>query len=93
MFNGAHAFNQDISRWNVAAVINVNYMFRGAFAFDANIGLWNTTSVITCFYTFQSATSFNQNIASWNTASVSNMASVRPLVFPIAIMRGVWVVL
>ena len=39
MFNGATAFNGNITSWNTAAVDNMTSMFHGASAFNQNIGL------------------------------------------------------
>ncbi|OQY33654.1 MAG: hypothetical protein B6I38_03330 [Anaerolineaceae bacterium 4572_5.1] len=37
-FGGAHAFNQDISGWDVSSVANMRNMFANAFSFNQNIG-------------------------------------------------------
>ena len=37
MFNGATAFNQDISNWKTAAVTDMQGMFKGATAFNQDI--------------------------------------------------------
>ena len=50
MFNGATAFNQDISGWNTDLVTNMQDMFNGATAFnqDLNDCSWNVAGVTTC---------------------------------------------
>jgi len=73
MFEGATAFNQNISSWNVSSVTAINNMFNGATAFNQDIGSWNVSSVTTMPYMFQSATAFNQDISSWNVSSVTDM--------------------
>ena len=40
MFNGATAFNQDITGWNVSGVTNMYGMFGGATIFDETIPYW-----------------------------------------------------
>jgi surface protein len=45
MFNGATAFNQDISTWDTAAVKNMNAMFESATAFNQALGTWAVGNV------------------------------------------------
>ena len=40
MFNGAGAFNGDISGWNVSSVTDMSSMFNGTAAFNQNLGTW-----------------------------------------------------
>ena len=63
-------------------------MLKSATAFNADVGAWNTARVSNMSNMFASSSVFNQNVGSWNTASVTTMASVRPLLFPIAVVRG-----
>jgi surface protein len=88
LFYNKPTFNADIGKWNVASVTSMWDMFWLATAFNRNIGWWNTASVAAMWGTLAEATAFNINIGSWNTASVTTMASVRPLLFPIAVVRG-----
>ncbi|KAF3978660.1 MAG: BspA family leucine-rich repeat surface protein, partial [Methylococcales symbiont of Iophon sp. n. MRB-2018] len=74
MFNGASAFNQDISGWNVASVTNMTFMFQSAILFNQNIGDWNVASVTDMIFMFSDASAFNQNIGNWDVASVTNMS-------------------
>jgi surface protein len=101
LFQSMTTFNADISKWNTASVgsdayfgfgyvTTMAYMFEGATAFNQNIGSWNTARSKGMWNMFSGATAFNQNVASWNTASVSNMASVRQLLFPTAFMCSAW---
>lgn len=40
IFNGASAFNSDISGWDVSSATNMGSIFNGASAFSQNLGLW-----------------------------------------------------
>ena len=53
MFNGAGAFNSDISSWDVSNVTNMNNMFRNAEAFNQDLSSWdvsNVTNMRSMFY-------------------------------------------
>ena len=76
MFNGATAFNRDISSWNTAKVTLMNGMFNGAAAFNAVISSWDTSLVTDMSTMFQSATAFNQDISSWVTSAVTDMSNM-----------------
>ena len=76
MFNGATAFNQDISAWNVSQVTNMSGMFSSASTFNQPIGSWNVSKVIDMSWMFWYATSFNQPIGSWNESNVTNMSGM-----------------
>lgn len=45
MFSGAKVFNQDVSKWNVSKVINMEKMFLGAKIFNGDISSWNISNV------------------------------------------------
>jgi surface protein len=70
MFNGATAFNQDISGWDVSAVTNMGDMFNGATAFNQDISGWDVRAVTNMISMFSGATAFTQNITGWNTAAL-----------------------
>ncbi len=76
MFNGATAFNQDISNWNTSAVTNMSNLFQGATSFNQDISNWNTAAVTSMPNMFGNATSFNQNISAWNTSAVTSMSGM-----------------
>ena len=45
MFMYASTFNQDLSQWNVANLINAQLTFSGATAFNSDIGAWDVGNV------------------------------------------------
>jgi len=47
MFNGAAAFNQDITNWDTSAATNMNGMFNGAAAFSQDLIDWCVTGITT----------------------------------------------
>ncbi|SMG52832.1 gliding motility-associated C-terminal domain-containing protein [Marivirga sericea] len=79
-FNGASAFNSDISNWDLS---NVNFMggfFQNATAFN-NGGqplTWGSSvsNVSNMNSLFSGAISFNQDISDWDVSSVENMSSM-----------------
>lgn len=47
LFNGAHAFNQDISAWTTSLVTVMEDMFMAAHAFNQDISKFDTSKVTT----------------------------------------------
>ncbi|EOD35603.1 hypothetical protein EMIHUDRAFT_252603 [Emiliania huxleyi CCMP1516] len=74
MFYYARSFNQDISAWNVSAVITMSHMFTSARSFNQDIGAWDT-SAVTCM-TYMFAHAFNQDIGSWDVSAVTIMRAM-----------------
>ena len=65
-------FNEDISKWDVSNVTNMNSNVLRAESFNQPIGDWNTSSVITMSWMFYEAKSFNQSdIGSWDFSVTS----------------------
>ena len=73
MFDGATAFNGDISSWDVSSVTDMRYMFDGATAFNQPLDNWDVSSVTGMSLMFRGATSFNQPLDSWDVSSVTYM--------------------
>ena len=74
MFEGATAFNGDISGWNTVSVTNMSGMFGDATSFNQDIENWNTAQVTNMVAMFAGASSFNQDIGNWNTVKVTDMS-------------------
>ena len=86
MFLGADAFNQDISKWNVSRVNNMEQMFSGTDIFNngdntninsgtgrTGINGWDVSNVSNYRYMFNGAKAFNRDIDNWNTTIATNM--------------------
>ena len=50
LFCDIHCFNQDISRWVVSNVENMNYMFMACYNFNKPLNNWDVSSVRYVFY-------------------------------------------
>ena len=67
-------FNEDLSRWNVSRVTDMEDMFNGARAFTgAGIGCWDVSSVTDMRCMLWEATAFNAPIGDWDVSSVMYM--------------------
>jgi surface protein len=92
MFNGAVAFNQDISSWNVSKVTSMFYMFKGANRFNQSLSNWERSTpgnistlanVTSMNNMFESNVIFNNGLAvglpgtlTWNTIGVTDMQAM-----------------
>ncbi len=76
MFEGATAFNGDISGWNTSNVTDMHDMFNGAAAFNSDISNWDVSSVKNMGHMFQKATAFNGDISGWDVSNVTNMSAM-----------------
>ena len=73
MFKNAHAFNSDISGWDVSSVTKMGWMFNNARAFNQNIGRWDVSAVTEMDWMFSEAHAFNQDISGWDVSAVTKM--------------------
>ena len=76
MFDGASAFNGDISNWNVSAVTDMSYMFNSTSDFNQPLNNWNVSAVTDMSYMFNSASDFDQPLNNWNVSAVTDMTRV-----------------
>lgn len=81
MFYDAHRFNQNIGRWDVSSVRNMDRMFYRAILFNngdlygnenyfnqntgRRIGQWNVSLVTNMKYLFYGAEAFDKNLCGW----------------------------
>ena len=72
LFKDNKAFNQDISKWNVSNVTNMESMFFNS-VFNVDISIWNVSKVqnMSCMFTYSK---FNKKISTWNVSKVTNMS-------------------
>jgi len=63
-------FNEDISRWNVSNVVNMNDTFHSATSFNGDLSCWDVGQVKYMGGTFASATSFDRQLGgAWATST------------------------
>mmetsp|Transcript_22452 Transcript_22452/g.45013 ORF Transcript_22452/g.45013 Transcript_22452/m.45013 type:complete len:378 (+) Transcript_22452:48-1181(+) len=73
MFKQASSFNEDISRWDVAATETMYAMFIGANSFNGDLSQWDVGSVKCMALMFDGATSFNGDLSEWDVTAVTAM--------------------
>jgi len=73
-FYGAAKFNQDISKWDVSKVTDMQSMFNFATSFNIDLSHWNLASLRLMGSMFNSATKFDQSLCgiSWITTPASS---------------------
>ena len=83
MFQGATAFNQDISGWITSNVTTMSCMFRDAIVFNQDISSWDTSKVTDMSYMFLGSSKFNNKdntlqttTNGWNTSNVTIMTGM-----------------
>jgi surface protein len=67
-------FDEDIGRWNVGGVEDMNYMFGNAASFNQPLDKWDVSSVKNMYMMFCGAASFNQPLDKWDVSSVKDMS-------------------
>ena len=78
-FAYAHAFNGDVSSWDVSSVTNMESMFRDASSFNQNIGDWDVSNVTNMDYMFYGATNFDlfvpSDLSGWCVQNIPSLPS------------------
>jgi surface protein len=64
---------QDIGKWDVSNVTDMNFMFYNANAFNQDIGKWDVSNVTNMSWMFYDAESFDQDIDDWDISKVKHM--------------------
>ena len=73
MFHSAQAFNvNNLSGWNVSAVINMAYMFYGARDFNGDVSGWDVSNIIDMSYMFYNAYAFDGDVSGWDVSRLSS---------------------
>merc|ERR1712196_694163 len=76
MLYDASNFNQDLSKWNVLAVTNMENMFSAASAFNQDLSKWDVSAVTSMRAMFSHASTFNQDLSNWDVSAVTYMSSM-----------------
>ena len=72
----ANKFNDefnDLSTWDVSAVVGFRGTFRSQTSFNGDLSSWDVSSAIDFIGTFQDNPIFDSDISSWNTSSATSM--------------------
>ena len=73
MFEGATAFNGNLTSWNVSSVTDMSDMFSDASSFNQTLNDWDVSSVLYMYNMFLETTAFNGDLAAWDVSSVTDM--------------------
>ena len=68
-----HAFNQDLSKWNVSQATDTSWMFYGCQAFNSDLSKWDVSRVKSTSYMFNGARAFNSDLSTWDTSKITEM--------------------
>ena len=72
-FHPAVHFDDDISKWDVSSVTNMDGMFFGAMRFKGDISKWDVSSVVNMGDMFRGAARFNICLSKWDVSSATDM--------------------
>jgi len=67
-------FNEDLSRWDVSNVWDMDDMFDGATAFTGDLSRWDVSRVTSMKRMFHGATAFTGDLREWNVSCVLDMS-------------------
>jgi len=82
MFEGAAAFNEDISSWDVTRITTYTNMFKDASSFNRDIRIWAmpiATTGANLANMFVGASNFQQNLCDWNFHLAAAAGTVTPM--------------
>lgn len=65
---------EDITKWDVGRVTNMQLMFGGCYTFNQNISNWDVSNVTNMSDMFMDCSTFNQNISNWDVSNVTDMS-------------------
>ena len=71
LFEGATAFNSDVSKWDTAKVTTMDAMFKGATAFDSDVSKWSTAQVTSMTQMFVGASKFHYDLRKWRNSTAA----------------------
>jgi surface protein len=75
MFAGAKKFNQDLSKWNVENVTNMEGMFTSALEFNQDLSSWIVSKVTNMNYMFSNAKRFSYTLKEWGEKIPNNIST------------------
>ena len=75
VFFDCHAFNQDISGWDVGKVEHAGAMFRNCTVFNQDISGWDWGKSMSIGSMFDGCTAFDQDISGWDVSNVTEMGN------------------
>jgi surface protein len=76
IFEGATAFDGDVSSWNTSNITNIGCAFAGASSFNGDVSGWDVSRCTNMYALFMHATAFNKNLSRWTVSNVVTMESM-----------------
>ena len=72
MFIDQTNFNEDLSRWDVSNVVNMDGTFAGATSFNGDLSSWNVSNVVNMTCMLMGATSFDRQLGgAWSSSTAT----------------------
>ena len=72
MFEDQANFNDDISRWNVSNVVDMDEILNGATSFNGDLSRWEVGQVESMDFMFHGATSFTHQLGgAWSNSTAT----------------------